>query len=192
LAAFSSDSLPAELALDVASIARAQTDQRIRSSWTEIANAASPEIEPTDYRFSIHGGNLENGKQVYESHVAAQCVRCHNAGGAGKQVGPVLTGIGGRVDRDYLLQALLEPSSVIAPGYQTVSVELNDGEAYDGVVVSEDASALVLGLAIGGTTKIDKNEIHSRRASQVSAMPSMTGILTPHEVRDMIAYLASL
>lgn len=192
LAAFSSGSLPAELALDVASMANQQTNQRIRSSWTQIANAASPKIEAMDYRFSIHGGSLENGRRVYETHIAAQCVRCHNAGGAGKQVGPVLTGIGSRVDREYLLQALLEPSSVIAPGFQTISVELNDGEAYDGVVVTETASELVLGLPIGGTTKIDKNQIHSRRASQVSAMPSMKGLMTPHEVRDLIAYLVSL
>ena len=192
LAAFSSENLSAELNLDVASIAMEQTDQRIKSRWAVIANAASPKIEPMDYRFSVRGGNIENGKQVYESHVAAQCVRCHNAGGAGKQVGPVLAGIGVRVDRDYLMQAILEPSSVIASGYQTVSVELNDGEAYDGVVVSEDASELVLGLPIGGTTEIDKSQIHSRRASQVSSMPSMKGILTPHEVRDLIAYLASL
>jgi quinoprotein glucose dehydrogenase len=192
LAAFSSGNLAAELALDVVTVAKQQTNQSIRSAWTKIVNAATPKVESTDYRFSLRGGTVKNGKQVYESHIAAQCVRCHNAGGTGKQVGPVLDGIGSRVDRDYLLQAILEPSLVIAPGYQTISVELNDGETYDGVVVSENESELVLGLPIGGTMEIDKAQIHSRSASQVSAMPSMKDIMTPQEVRDLIAYLASL
>ena len=192
LTAFSSDNLSADLALDVISVASKRTEPAVKNSWMEIAKSASPPIEDVDYRFSIEGGDQERGKAVYDSHIAAQCVRCHNAGGLGKQVGPVLTGIGQRVDRDYLLQSLIEPSHVIANGFQTLSVELNDGEAYDGVIVSENASELVLGLPLGGTTKIDKSEIHSRRASEVSAMPSMKGILTPHEVRDLIAFLVSL
>ena len=175
-------SIPDELALDIATMARA----RFQESGTE------PSLDESDYQYSSLGGDPKRGKEVYETHVAAQCVRCHNAGGNGKQVGPVLSGIGKQRDNQYLLESILQPSASIAEGFQTVSVETNDGESYDGVIVSEDSERLVMGLTIGETQIIPKNTIFSRSASEISAMPSMKGVLNPMEVRDLVAYLREL
>ncbi len=172
--------LAAELALDVSNMTteRGGNPSRPRSEW--------------DYQYASIGGDPKRGQEVYRNHVAAQCVRCHNAGGQGKQVGPVLTGIGQKQDQRYLLESILNPSASIADGFQTVSVETNEGDAYDGVIISEDSEELVLGVAAGEPQVIPKNSIFSRSASKVSAMPSMKGILSPIEVRDLVAYLKQL
>ena len=179
-------------ALDVIHLAKGKNHSTLHQTWLEYSGQEIQNDPLGEYRFSAFGGDVKRGQDVYQNHIAAQCVRCHNAGGAGKQVGPELAGIGKRVDRSYLLESILNPSAAIAPGFQTISVETNEGESYDGVIVSENSSTLVLGLAVGGTQTIEKSAIHSRRASQVSAMPSMRDVLTPDEVRDLLAYLAAL
>ena len=186
------DRLPSELALDVVNLAASHTNPIIRKRWNQVSASLNPTYEADDYRFSLSGGNANRGKQVYQTHVAAQCVRCHNAGGLGRQVGPVLQGIGARVDRAYLLESLLDPSRSIAPGFQNASIELNDGEIYDGVIVGEGDAYLKLALPLGGIQRIPLKDIHSRQISRLSAMPSMKGILSPGEIRDLVAYLATL
>lgn len=144
------------------------------------------------YQYSLMGGNIEAGREVYETHLVAQCVRCHNAGGKGKQVGPELKGIGARVDQNYLLESLLNPSAQIANGFQIAVVETSNGEILSGVIAKEDEAKIVLALVSGGETEIEKSDIQNREMSAVSAMPSMSEILSPEEVRDLIAYLKTL
>lgn len=189
---FGNQTLPETLRLDVVQLASRRSEPSVVRAWQRAARSYSPALESVDYRFSLVGGDVQRGKVVYETHVAAQCVRCHNAGGVGKQVGPVLDGIGSRVDAAYLLQSLLEPSAVIAPGFQTVSIETTDGESYDGVISAETDETITLALPIGGAQEVNKSDIHSRRASQLSSMPSMNGILTPFEIRDLVAFLGQL
>ncbi len=175
-----------ELVLDLMDAAEKHPDSSIRESIAEQRGQRDP------YAPSVAGGDAARGKLVYETHIAAQCVRCHNAGGAGKQVGPVLEGIGERVDANYLLEALLEPSATIAPGFQNISLDLNDGETYDGILVAEDDELLTLGLVTGELKTVNKKTIHFRRTSQLSAMPSMRDLMSPFEIRDLIAYLREL
>jgi quinoprotein glucose dehydrogenase len=104
----------------------------------------------------------------------------------------VLDGIGSKMDRNYLLDSILEPSKKIAPGFQSIIVETLTGEIFSGVVIEEDDTKLDLKLTVGGDISINKSEILSSETSSVSAMPSMQGILTPDEVRDLVAYLSSL
>ncbi len=191
LAKLNAGTLPEEWALDVIHVAKSSPQPKLRQAWSDYAQNLTN--EPLgEYQFALSGGIAERGQTVYQTHIAAECIRCHNAGGKGQQVGPDLTGIGARVKRPYLLEALLSPSASLAPGFQTVSIETNDGESYDGVVVSEHSDKLILGLAIGGSQTIEKGNIHSRRESQVSAMPSMKDLLNPDEVRDLVAYLSTL
>ena len=180
------------LKLDVLQAAQQNKDSTVQAALEKVNRSLETPIGETDYRFSLEGGNRRRGQQVYETHVAAQCIRCHNAGGLGKQAGPVLNGIGSRVTRDYLLESLLTPSKVIAPGFQNVSIETNDGESYDGVITSEDNRTLTIALTAGGTKTLTKDSVFSRSASSVSAMPSMAGMINPFEMRDLVAYLSSL
>ncbi len=181
------EDLPEEIALDVINTATAYGSKEMLKALKPFGEGSS-----NLYQFARIGGDADRGKQVYETHVVAQCVRCHNAGGAGKQVGPVLDGIGSKMDRNYLLDSILEPSKKIAPGFQSIIVETLTGEIFSGVVIEEDDTKLNLKLTVGGDISINKSEILSSETSSVSAMPSMQGILTPDEVRDLVAYLSSL
>ena len=49
-------------------------------------------------------------------------MKCHAVDGKGGVVGPDLAGIGLKYKREDLMTSVLEPSKVIAQGYETVNV----------------------------------------------------------------------
>ena len=140
----------------------------------------------------LTGGNPRRGRDVLVDHPAAQCARCHAVGNQGSDVGPNLQGVASRLTREQLLQSLLDPNAVVAPGYGTVSVTLKNGDRIDGTLRQETDTEVV--LAVGTPAKerrLAKSEIASR-TNPVSAMPPMGALLKPREIRDVIAVLSTL
>jgi mono/diheme cytochrome c family protein len=62
-------------------------------------------------------GDAKRGDQIFHKHVAA-CVLCHQLKGQGSTVGPALDGIATRGTPEYIRESLLEPSKVLAKGYE--------------------------------------------------------------------------
>jgi len=67
---------------------------------------------------AIADGDIKRGKQIFDTHPVAACIRCHVVDGKGGPVGPPLDGIASRKQRDYLEQSLVDPQAVIAEGFQ--------------------------------------------------------------------------
>ena len=57
-------------------------------------------------------------------------------------MGPVLTHIGKTQDRAKLLESIILPSKVIAPGFEIVVLSLKDGNMVVGKLVGQDAAGL--------------------------------------------------
>ena len=89
------------------------------------------------------------------------------------------------------MKALADPSETIAKGFASVTVIKEDGKAITGTIVSENDEVLRLG-APNKTYKIRKAEIDERVEAKQSAMPKMTEVLSPLEVRDLVEYLTTL
>ena len=97
------------------------------------------------YRPALLGGSAEKGRKIFMERAETQCLRCHSLEGqGGSQVGPELTGIGERVDREHLLAAIVTPNAAIAPGFENVSVTLKDGTYVTGRLLQETEGELVL------------------------------------------------
>jgi len=140
----------------------------------------------------LEGGDSANGKDIVNNHLGANCLACHTVEAKeGSLVGPLLKGVGLLRTRAELLESLVNPVAKIASGYGFVSVSLKDGKSIAGALSQEDKSAITLRLADGTTKEIPREEI-AMQTPPVSMMPPMLGILTPREVRDVVAYLAGL
>ena len=107
-------------------------------------------------------------------------------------VGPNLSAVGNRATREQLLQSMIEPSKVIAEGYQTVAVETRDGELHSGLVIAESDKLVELALPLGGSIKIARKDIHERMDSAISSMPPVGELYSANEIADLVAYLSSL
>ncbi len=144
------------------------------------------------FRACLEGGDVEKGKRLFFEHEATRCTRCHTQNGKGGNAGPVLDGIGSRQTRQYLLAALVTPSAQIADGFATTVLQLHNGDLLSGIVTKDqDGMVEITGLD-GETKKVEQNRIAERRTASDSAMPPMGGTLDRRQLRDVIAFLASL
>jgi putative heme-binding domain-containing protein len=86
---------------------------------------------------------------------------------------------------------LIQPSAQVAKGYGIATVTLRDGNALSGTPVEESESQLVLRLPDNAQRKIARSDVESF-TPPISLMPPMLGILSPTEIRDVVAYLSTL
>ncbi len=185
------NNLPKELHLDVLEAAKTTSAPILESKLKIYEATLKTNDTMAHYRPVLFGGDPEIGKQIYTHHVMAQCIRCHNAGGEDKQVGPPLDGIGSRVNREDLLQSLIEPSAVIAQGYESISLDLENGDTIDGRIGSETKHIITIRTVMGELKTIRKSDVIDRSVDSVSSMPPMGLLLKPTELRDLLEYLAS-
>ena len=66
-------------------------------------------------------GNAGRGDDIVHKHVAA-CILCHMLKGQGSTVGPALDGLATRATPAYIRESLIEPSKVLAKGYETLTM----------------------------------------------------------------------
>ena len=145
-----------------------------------------------EYADVLYGGNRWRGEQYFKQNETGQCVRCHSMGAAaGESVGPELSNIGNLLDRKQLLQALLQPSARLSPGYGTVKLTLKGGQEVTGILEKESASELVLRTSEAEPLRVPLSRI-IQRENYPSAMPGLEGLISRHELRDVIEYLSSL
>ncbi len=125
-------------------------------------------------------------------HLGANCIACHRVDSdEGSEVGPTLRLIGSQRSKNEIAQSLVEPSAKIVQGFGIETIVLKDGTTFAGSVTMESAKFLDLKLPDGKTQKVPVATVASR-TPPVSVMPPMLGILTPEEIRDVVAYLSGL
>lgn len=174
---------PVDPALAAALAVREKTAEAIASTTGNPAAAMSD---------CLTGGDPAAGRDLVLNHQAANCVACHRIDSAeGSTVGPPLLTIGSQHPPDYLLQALVAPSAVIAPGFGLTTVSLKNGTVLGGTLLKESSESLTLRQPDGLETTTPKTAITSQTAP-VSVMPPMAGILTPRQLRDVTAFLLTL
>ena len=144
-----------------------------------------------DYAEALFGGNFTEGRNIFNFNSTAQCVRCHAINKEGGAVGPNLTKIASTLTREQLLQALVEPSARIAPGFGSVSLKLKGGQEVIGVLMKESDSELTLKTSDAEPLVIPTARIE-KRENLPSSMPPMGEILSKREIRDIVEYLSGL
>lgn len=137
-------------------------------------------------------GSAERGRKVFIATEKSQCLKCHRLDNQGERVGPDLTGVGGRFSRIYLIESILEPSRTIAPSFDSVVVELNDGRLLTGIPIGETETTLTIADNQGQKHALAKTAIAERRRHPLSTMPEgLEQRLSEDEFVDLIAFLVS-
>jgi putative membrane-bound dehydrogenase-like protein len=138
-------------------------------------------------------GNVERGRKLFFDAKKSQCVKCHRVGQQGERIGPELTGVGSRFSRIHLVEAILDPSRTVAPGYRTVVVTLARGRVLTGVKVAETDDTLTLADSEGNRHDVKKSAIAKQQEHDTSVMPEgLEKQFCVDEFVDLVAFLASL
>jgi putative heme-binding domain-containing protein len=129
--------------------------------------------------------DIRKGQLVFQKN----CSGCHKVGTLGATIGPDLTGIGHKLDRSSLMDAILRPSAAIVFGYEVWSVATKEGDSYYGFILSEDSKILLKDLA-GQQHIIAKSSIVSKKKQLGSLMPAPASMgLSKEDIADITAFL---
>jgi len=176
-------------ALELLEVAAKRGEPAVKEALTSFQAAQASSKDPlAPWLPSLEGGDAVRGGELFGSHPAGQCMRCHAVGHGGGDAGPNLADIGGRVDRRYLLEALVLPGTHVAEGYGIASATLKSGKIIGGIVLAQTATHVDFDSA-GTVLRAAREDIQSM-SPPVSSMPPMGYLLQADEMRDIVAWLA--
>lgn len=134
----------------------------------------------------LPAANPQRGPDLF---TAAGCVACHRVGDTGRTVGPDLSAIGDRDDADSVIRSILLPNQIIVEGYSLLTVTTKDGQAYAGILESENDRSLNVVQLNGESVAIDRATITNRQSIHQSPMPAFDRVLAPAQLADLVAWL---
>jgi putative heme-binding domain-containing protein len=133
-----------------------------------------------------------NGAKVFRKP-EVNCIGCHRINNEGADFGPALSEIGTKLAKEAIYEAILDPSSGIAFGFEGWSLELKNGDEATGIITSETTDEVVLKMQTGISTHYKKADITKRTKSNLSLMPSgLQQAMSQQDLVDLVEYLSTL
>lgn len=180
--------LPSSLILDLVEVIEKSDNATLKQKLKSSQTYKSPMEE---YASALQGGNVRDGYRYFTENLTGQCIKCHAIRGSGSNVGPDLTHIGSTLTREQLLQAMIQPTERLAPGYGVVTLTLKDGSEVFGKLDKETNKELTLITANAEPLRIPVDRIATRK-NIPSSMPDMTKKMSKREMRDVVEFLAMM
>jgi putative heme-binding domain-containing protein len=135
------------------------------------------------------GGNVLNGEGIFKKN----CANCHRVKSDGQDIGPDLTDIKSKFDRQALLDAVIRPDAGIVFGYEAWTINLHDGQSFFGFLIADGAQTVTIKDLAGKNHVIETASIRTRKKQEGSIMPSPQALgVTEQDLADVTAYLIDL
>ncbi len=136
-------------------------------------------------------GDATRGMKAFAT--VGQCSKCHVVNKEGKEVGPNLSEIGGKLSKQALFESILYPSAGVAHNYETYSLVLNNGLIVKGVLVSKTADKIRVKTEDAIIREYELSDVDEVIKSRQSIMPAdLQKILSTQELIDVVSYLSTL
>lgn len=134
-------------------------------------------------------GDPERGKLIFFGS-SQKCSTCHMANGEGAALGPDLSTVGREMTAGEIETSLRKPEAHTTPGYELVTVRLQDGRTLEGFTRGRTNFDLQLQDMQGHFHLLQSREIAAIRKSDRLLMKPWSG--SPEELQDLVAYLSRL
>jgi putative heme-binding domain-containing protein len=191
LTSMAAGKLAPEVHLELAEAIDSTRSPQLLARHKSLTGKLSADAAAASFKGSLYGGDASLGQRVFFRHQTAQCIRCHSYDDLGGNAGPRLNGVASRLSREQLLEALVNPSARLAPGFGMVTVTLKNGKTVSGILQEETNTELMVKVGDQPNTVIRKDQV-AKRSNGVSSMPDMKYLLTKREIRDVVAFLSTL
>jgi putative heme-binding domain-containing protein len=190
---FRSGDLPGVLWLELFEAASKRKSPELKIALAEREQKLAASHDPLSrYHECLEGGDAVAGREIFMNDVKAGCVRCHRVNAEGGQIGPDLTAVHQTTERLFILESIIEPNAVIAPGFQNVLLTLKSGESVSGIMIFESEEEVVLTSVVDGKHRRVRTADISERTPLPSAMPPGFGlILSKRAIRDLVEFIAT-
>jgi putative heme-binding domain-containing protein len=133
-------------------------------------------------------GDAGNGHRVF----SRSCVACHKIGNEGREFGPDLSKVAGKLNRYKLVESIIDPNAEVDAKYNSTRIATANGDIITGLLVRESPEEVT--LFDGKEEKTVKTaDIDERVTLKQSSMPEgLAGALAPVEFLDVIEFLSTL
>lgn len=164
----------------------------------KVKAAAKAPHAPKVWKPYMEGDPVMGAELFFNLESHAGCVKCHTAkdpGGdiRGGTVGPELVHVAGTRTSQFIIESIIDPSAVIASGYEPMLVVTKDGQYITGVLKKDDATGVTLIDNDGKTIVIPVSEIAQKAPQMVSIMPgNFAEVLSIKDMHDILAYIMTL
>jgi putative heme-binding domain-containing protein len=130
------------------------------------------------------------GRAIFEGK--GKCHTCHSINRKGGGLGPELGMVAVTRTPHALRLALTDPNSEIYPEYFTLVLTTRRGERIEGITLNEDDLSIQLRDRSGAPRSFLKSDLREWHREERSLMPSYASTLSPTELDNLLAYLATL
>jgi putative heme-binding domain-containing protein len=183
--------LDSEILLELSEAVEKTDNAEIASLYQQAAEKLWKGDVIASYQSSLNGGDINNGRRLFFQSQTGQCMRCHAYDDMGGNVGPSMNGIALKLSRQELLESLIDPSRRIAPGYGIVTLEMENEKRVIGILAEENSQTLLISRGSEPDTLVRVSDVLERKNAP-SSMPDMKNLLSRRQIRDLVAYLATL
>lgn len=134
-------------------------------------------------------GDKEAGHTVYVN----SCGLCHLAGKEGFDFGPALTDIGGKLPKEGLLAAIVNPSAGISFGYEGWDLTMKDGSVLSGILSSKTETDLDMKFPGGSKKQIKTSTVKTMSQQKKSMMTEgLYANMSSQDMANLLEYLHTL
>ena len=128
-------------------------------------------------------GNVVAGAKLYQT---AGCAKCHQNGLGG----PDLSDVGARRSLAELSRSVTDPNADVSADFWRLNARTAKGEQISGIRTNEDTFSYQYRQGARLRSVLKENLV-SHEIVRTSSMPSYKGKLSPSELDDIVAWLAS-
>jgi putative heme-binding domain-containing protein len=134
-------------------------------------------------------GDAQKGQTIFNSN----CLTCHKVNGQGMDVGPDLSLIKNKFDKEGLLDAIVNPNAGVLLGYEQWLINTKNGETFFGIILSESDKATVIKDLTGKRTTIETSAIVLKKKQTGSIMPEPSSLnLSEQDLADVVGWLVGV
>lgn len=193
----------------LAQIDGGKIDDKKKAKFINEARNAAPEIRNLFVRFQSAEFREQLNRSLNVSHLltlpgdrksgavvfankSVQCANCHQVGGQGGKIGPALDGVGKRLPKDQILDAILYPSRKIDPKYAAWTALTVEGKVHSGLLETRTDAGVTLRTPKNEKINIAKDDLEELVQQTTSLMPDrLVNDLTDQQIADLLAFLAA-
>jgi quinoprotein glucose dehydrogenase len=183
---------PPELMLDALDAAAASRNPELVARSAAYLERRAAEGPVAEYAMCLEGGDVKRGELIFATKQEVSCRRCHALKPGVSLIGPSLASVGAERTRVELLDSIVRPNEKITEGFRTTSLLVDTGLVVTGLLRREDAEHAVLVDAEGKEIVVEVATIEERLEGQSSMPEDLVKHMTRRELRDLVAYLATL
>ena len=146
---------------------------------------------PSAFQLDLnYRGTASDGRKVFDTD--AGCAACHALGGPQK-LGPTLSTIGEKYDKQAMLDNIINPSDAVGPEYITTTFTLKNGSTVTGLVTAQSPGEIQVTIGPGTVQRINPADVASKDQLRVSPMPEgLLSGLSLQQVADLLEFLSTL